>query len=336
MTSYFDTFRRFGLKMWGSFIVGTLAAAIPMVIIGLILVFALVAISLAGIAGAGGSLDPFSNPEAIFSTIFNPATMIIAILMILFFIFVSMLTSAFTSAGSTGVVSEAIQEGRATVSAYFRYGFRRLFPMLGLTIVLFLLAIPPIIPLVIGIFMFAAETGWGIALGIIFMLLTVLAYIVYGLIVMHAPTILIAEQKGVFESLSASYNAFRKKFGQVLLSAVILFGISIVGGIITLLLQWGISGANPFDISAEPHPIRSMLSSFLMVPVNAGLQVIVVFTLVFRYLHVINPKLPQGGSPEPVTVGPTGPYPASGTEVAPQPPHQEAETRSPEPPRNEP
>lgn len=319
LASYLELLNRHGLKMWGSFMVGTLAAAIPMFVITFILIFVIIAVGFAGLSG----IDPFSSPNAILGAIFNPGFIIIGMLSLLFILFLSLLTSAFTSAGSIGVVADGIQQDRTTVGTYFRYGFRRLFPMLGLNLVLFLLAIPPMIPLIIGIFAFSTEAVWGIVLGIILLLLTVILYIVYGLIVFHAPTALIAEQKGVFESLSASFHAFRSKFGQVLLSAVILFGISIAGGIITLLLEWLILGANPLDPYAEVHPLRSFLSIILMFPINTALQVIVISTLVYRYLRVIKPQPPEGGSPEPVTVAPTGPSPISGSEGSPEPPRQE-------------
>lgn len=322
LTAYFDLLKRFGWRMWGSFIVGSLAASIPMVILMIILVFAIIAIGVSSVIGAG-AVDPFSDPDALFSTIFSGGTIIMTILFMLFFFFVSLLTSAFTSAGSTGVVSETIQEGRATIGAYFRYGFRRLFPMLGLSLVLFLLAIPPAIPLVIGIVLFAVAETWSIILGVICLLLTILAYIIYSLIVMHAPAILIAEQQGVFASIAGSFRAFQKRFGEVILSGLILLGISIVGGVATMLLSWVIGGMNPFDFESEPNPFRSLLSSILMVPINAGLQLVIVFTLVFRYLHVIKTP-PTGGTEAPALVGPNADDPVPEQENnTQQPPYQE-------------
>lgn len=295
---------------------GSLAAAIPVIVMTFIFVFALIAIGVAGL----GSIDPYSSPDAILGALFNPGLIAVGILLLLILAIVALLTSAFTSAGSIGVVADGIQQDHTTVGTYFRYGFRRLFPMVGLNLVMFLLAIPPIIPFVIGLLAFSAEAIWSIALGIILSLLTVLLYIVYGLIVFHAPTALIAEQKGVFESLSASFDAFRTKFSQVFLSAIILFGISFVGGIFTLLLEWFISGANPLDPYAEVNPIRSLLSIVLMFPLNTALQVIVISTLVYRYLRVIKPQPPTGGSTDSVSNEPTDPSSTSEFEDFPEPP----------------
>lgn len=314
MNTYTEILNRHGLKMWGSFIVGSLATIIPMMIvvfIGVILFFLIGRSALIGLE----HIDPLRHPEELFKAFINPGTILIGLGFFAFLILVSLLASAFTSAGSVGVVSEAILENRSAVGTYFRYGFRRLFPMLGLHIVLFLLTIPPIIPFIIGIFFFATEKIWGVLFGIISMLLTIIAYLAYALIVMHAPTALIAHSKGVFESISDSFNAFYKKFGQVLLSGVILFGISIIGGMISLMLEWLFVGVNPFDVTAESNPFRSFLSLFLMFPVNIALQMIVTFTLAFRYLRVIHPAPPPGEPPVPETVpvGPSDPFAPEGS-----------------------
>lgn len=305
MSTYTEILNRHGLKMWGSFIVGSLAAIIPMMIVVVIGVILFVLIGFSAVAGLE-HIDPLRDLEALLSAFINPGTILIGLGFFAFLVLISLLTSAFTSAGSVGVVSEAILEDRSAVGTYFRYGFRRLFPMLGLHLVLFLLAIPPIIPFIIGIFFFATGEIWGGLFGIIGVLLTIIAYIAYSLIVMHAPTALIAQSKGVFESIASSFNAFYKKFGQVLLSGVILFGISIAGGTISLILEWLIVGVNPFDVNAEPHPFRSILSLFLMFPINIALQMIITFTLAFRYLRVIDPTTPPGEPPAPETV-PVGP-----------------------------
>ena len=312
MTSYFDLLNRHGLKMWGSFMVGTLAAAIPVIVVTAFFVFMLAAIGLAGLS----SIDPFSSsPEAILGTFLSPGMIIGGLLFLLFFIFISLVTTAFTSAGSIGVVADGIQKNQTGVGTYFRYGFRRLFPMLGLQLVTLLLAVLPMIPVVIGILSFSTETVWGVALGIILSLLTFVLYIVYGLIVMHAPAALIAKNKGVFDALSASFHAFRTKFGPVALSAVILFAVSMAGGIVTVLLEGLISGANPLDPYAEVHPLRSFLSLILMFPVNIALQVIVISTLVFRYLRVIHPDPPSDGTPGPLPSGPEDPLPAESSQL---------------------
>ena len=314
MSAYFDLWRRFGWKMWGSFLVGSLAAAIPMVFLIIVAVFGIIAIGVTSVIGAG--FDPLADPEDMFTALFSSGTIVVAILFFLFFLIASMLTSAFSYAGAAGVVTEVIQEQRASIGAYFRYGFRRLFPMLGLTVIMFLLAILPAIPAIIGVIFLAIAEGWSVALGIIFVLLTVLAYIVYGLMVMHAPIILIAERKGVFASLGQSFRTFYRRFGQVVLSALILFGISIVGSVITLILEWAIAGVNPFDIYAESDPFRSFLSSILIFPISVGLQLIVMFTLAFRYLHIIQPP-PTNGGPNPVLDDPTD----SGPDDLQRPPH---------------
>lgn len=323
MTLYLNLLKRFGLRMWGSFIVGTLASVIPYVVIILVATFLLITIGVAGgLAGLSG-IDPMTDPEAVFSAIFSPGVIVTALLFFLFYILVSLFVSAFTTAGSFGVVSEAIQEEKASVGAYFRYGFRRLFPMLGLMVVLFLLAIPPILPLVIGVFMLAAGKGWSIALGVMLFVLTFIGYIAYALITMHAPPALIAEKRGVFESIAASFNAFQKRFGQVLLSGLILLGLSIAWSILSLLLKWGISGANPLDPFAAASAGRNFLSTILLFPVGLAMNVILVFTLVFRYLHVIQPA-------------PSGPGGGSGATVAAEATNADGETATgPLPPEEE-
>ncbi|AQS55094.1 hypothetical protein [Novibacillus thermophilus] len=312
MTSYFDMLNRHGLKIWGSFMVGTLAAAIPVIVITFFFTFMLAAIVLARLSG----IDPFnSSPEAILETLLNPGMVVVGILFLLFFILISLLTSAFTSAGSIGVVADSIQKNKTGVGTYFRYGFRRLFPMLGLHLVTLLLAVLPLIPVVIGVLLFFTETVWGVAWGIILFLLTIVLYIVYGLVVLHAPAVLIAKNKGVFEALSASFHAFRTKFGQVALSALILFAITMAGGIVTLVLEGLISGINPLDPYAEVHPLRSFLSLILMFPVNSALQVIVISTLVFRYLRVIHPDPPSDGTPGSLRSGPEAPSPVESSKL---------------------
>ena len=81
------------------------------------------------------------------------------------------------------------------------------------------------------------------------------------------------------------------------------------GGIVTLVLEGLISGINPLDPYAEVHPLRSFLSLILMFPVNSALQVVVISTLVFRYLRVIHPDPPSDGTPGPLPSGPEDPPP---------------------------
>lgn len=320
MSAYFDLLKRFGWKMWGSMLLGSLAASIPMVFLVIIMIIGIVAIGMTSVISSGA--DFFDDPDTFLAALFNPGTIIMTILFFFLFFLFTLLTSAFSSAGSIGVVSEAIQEDRATIGAYFRYGFRRLFPMLGLSLVLFLLAIPPAIPFVIAIFLFIVGEAWSIVLGIICVLLTILAYIVYTLIVFHAPTILIAEAQGVFASIAASFRAFQKRFGEVIISGLIILAISFIGGIFILLLDFVISGDNLFNLEAQPNPFRSLLSNILLFPINVGLQLVITYTLAFRYLRVIKTP-PAGGAPQSDVIDPPVHHPIpEQTEETPQPPRE--------------
>lgn len=314
MAAYLDVWKKFGWRMFGSFVVGSLAALIPMIFLGVILVVTLIAIGITSVDIAGA--DPFYDIDIFLESLFTPVTIAVMIIFFILFFIGSILTSAFTSAGSIGIASAAMQERRVTVGTFFRYGFRRLFPMLGLSLMQMVMAIIPGIPLIIAIFLFAHAKAWSVILGIIFVLLTVLAYLLYALIVLHAPTILITERAGVFASIAGSYLAFRNRFPEVMLSALILLGIVIAGGIITFIIQLTIVGLSFFDLQAEPDPFRNLLGNVITFPIQVGIQLVAVVTLVFRYLHII--KVPPTG----VAATPT----ASGTvDTYQQPPHSESD-----------
>src|SRR5699024_9629720 len=106
-----------------------------------------------------------------------------------------------------------------------------------------------------------------------------------------------------FASIAESYRVFQRKFGEVILSALIILGIAIVGGLLTLILQFIIVGVSAFDINTEPNPFRSLLGSIVTMPIQVGLQLVALFTLVFRYLHVIK-RPPTDNGRMPAMAGP--------------------------------
>lgn len=319
MESYMSLLKRHGMKLWGGFLLGNLATFIPVFVVIFMFMFVVIfAVSTSGLALAEHAID---NPVALLEMIFSPSLIAIALLLALFGIIVGLFTSTFITAGSIGITAEAVTADRGTVGDFFSFGFRRLFPMFGLMLVLFLLAIPILFVAFFAATSFAAASdvpGEGVGSGLFFLLLTLLLFALYGLMFMHAPVSLIVEQKGVFDSISESFNTFKNNFGQVFLSGIIALAISIAGYLVLTIIS-SIVGFGSINHLEDRSLISSSLLNIVFFPLTCAIQMFVVSSIVFRYLRIIKqPPVTGGGWPpygsEPYPDGGSGPSPYGGGE----------------------
>ena len=139
------------------------------------------------------------------------------------------LATAFCTASLTGAVREAALEDRVPLSCFFSYGFRYLFRIIGLEILLALI-----------LFVFAA--GWGALYPLLHdQTLLLIAWIIVGLLLglllvssaIHSVVILFAEGTGIFRSFG---YGFRVGLFQARTSLASLLGSIVVGALAWIVI----------------------------------------------------------------------------------------------------
>lgn len=303
MENYFEVLRRHGLKLWVSFFVGSLAAgviagiaAVISILVGVITLFVSAGDLLSNLGEAFDADSP--DPAAILENLFSPGMVIPLLITLMLFIGIMLLYSGFTNAGMNASVRNAVFEGRSSIETYFAQGFRYMLKMTGQLFLTGLFYLPVIILFSVGIFLVAYgifEGGVPSVLGgmLLFLLATAL-FILLALVFLHAPVILVTEKTGIWESIALSARLFRKAFGQVFLSGLIVFLIHLIFGF-ALFMLGAIIGIATFDPSAADPTETSLglelffnLLQYVLAPFMQVLSLLAVF---LRYQNRLRPRL---------------------------------------------
>ncbi|TCS96657.1 hypothetical protein [Hazenella coriacea] len=306
MPSFSEIFKQHGLKMYASVLLGNLVVFFTA--LAAYFVFILLAFIFIGLffATTLGGFDP-SNPDSLdslFSTGLSTGFVIMGILgFMIFMVGVSLLT-AFLQAGTISVTIQPILEGSLSIGTFFVQGFKKMWKMflLNLTI-LFLPSIPIILLIVFTVFAFNMGSGLGLFIGIVLVLATLLLSILCYLLFFHAPIVLVAENAGVFDSVKASIQLCKSKFGRVFGSSFYYFGIyyllySIGSLILIFLISALISGVTTDNLddflfySLNTFSTVSNLYNFLIGWwVSPFFLTIVSLLVTLRYYKYLRPTL---------------------------------------------
>ncbi|SHE51749.1 hypothetical protein SAMN05444392_101812 [Seinonella peptonophila] len=250
MDSFISYFRRFGLKLGITNLAGIAATTLLMFTISFVTILFFFFTFIVKLIS---QLKPLFSPSALqnpgvdqfnalanIEATLNQSTgiwigMIIAIFAILI---ISIFCYSFNMAGSVASVNEIFQSNQSKFKTYFKQGFRYLLRTFGLMIVLFILYLPALlISAAVFYLLFNTldpSTGTASSLfwaslfrGLVgFAVLLILSFFTF-LALMHAPLILIAENIGVFRSISLSIQLLFQSFQKVFVSSILVFLIGI-------------------------------------------------------------------------------------------------------------
>jgi hypothetical protein len=237
VNSYFDNLKKHGVKLWLSNLLGNLAAGfisgllmIIVCIIGLLVIFV-------GVFPEVNNIQSDSELNKLFDSLFqSPSVIIGLILLVLLSILISLLQSAFQTAGGIAISIESVTQDRSEIGTYFSKGFKYFGKQFAVLVLSFLFFIPSILLAALSIPLFKMGSASGIISGILLDLITFILMIVTGLAVMHATTIVIAENTGARQAISYSILLFRKAFGRVFGTAFLTFLINIGINFLILLI----------------------------------------------------------------------------------------------------
>ncbi|SMO35854.1 hypothetical protein [Melghirimyces algeriensis] len=262
MDTYFGLLKKHGLKMWGGYFLGNLITTVVLsmfilifYLVGLITIFAAVGISVTDLQT--GNI-PEGNLEAL------GAGMVFGIILLLILYCLTILfTSSFQTAGSLGMATEAVLDGSTSLLSFFRLGFRYFWRIFLQSILIILITIPISVPLIaadLGI-MFAYEADSMIFMvfcGILWFLF-LLALIGFLCLLIFAPVILIAENKGPWESIKLSFQASRKSLGKTVGTILLLILLMVF-----FFIFYGIIGVIFTLVGASDSGAIGILVNFMM------------------------------------------------------------------------
>lgn len=295
MVTYFQLFGRHGLKMWGTFLLGTLMAQVINMIMAVIFYFVGAAVFLASIGLNLEDLQSGTSPEEMFSG-FEPGAFLVVILLLLLWIILQSFVSCFQMAGSYGMASEAVLDGSTSIGTYFQTGFRYFWKFFLQCILILLFSLPLLIPFGLadlGI-LFSDEVGSTIGLGISWFFWFVFGggLLMYFFSVMFAPVILTSENMGPWQSLRYSfqftYRSFGKVFGTGLLNTLILLPFAVIFILLSLLM---VPQGEEASLAAIGSTLLFILLTFLLAPLA---QAAVLLMTALRYkIHLRKIVVPE-------------------------------------------
>ncbi|MDR6226506.1 hypothetical protein [Desmospora profundinema] len=221
MPTTWEMLKKHGLKMWGTNLLGHLLTYAVLSVIYFILYFVFVIFFIALFAFVeGGGADPFQDGFV--------AMMGFILVVSLVFGLISALVYSLVVSGSFSMVSEVVWRDRFQFATYFQHGFRLLWKTIQQMLLLCLLSIPICLPFFFSLFglVWSLDHGDGSSV-ILLALLTFLSLIpilLFTLATLHAPVILVAEERGPWQSLKDSLHLFTNRFGTVFRSGLSLLG----------------------------------------------------------------------------------------------------------------
>lgn len=271
--------RRHGLKMYGTNLLGSfIASTVSYILVFFVYIVFMVLFGVGAIAF--GFVYGMSNSDQLGIV----GSIILGIIMVLLYLvmyIVAFLPYAFTISGSYSMVTEAVWKDRFRFATYFKHGFSKIKAVIGQMFLLGLLFIPflllPITSLLLsGVGMgFAMVDGAALNpnhIGIGMIILFTLSWIPFALFtlsVIYAPVILIAEDRGPWQSIKDSIRLSFRRFGRVLSTALIAFGYGLIPMLPFLLIFPIVILSQDNDVMAIIGVIAMLLFtmfSFLLYP----------------------------------------------------------------------
>ncbi|MCS1351529.1 hypothetical protein [Mechercharimyces sp. CAU 1602] len=235
MSTYFRLLGKHGFKIWASLFVGSIIGGIILAIFLLIggLAFGAGAATTAVELGeaintatsTGQNLDTLALTQSV-----SPGFITGLLVFILFAALGITIVSTFNSAGTIGMITEPVYTNQSRFGAYFSYGFRYFFKILFQNI---LISLPIFLFYIIVTLTWQGPTMLAILVTFIF---TIVIFL-YVLMIMHAPIIMMADRKGMWQSIVLSSRLFFNSFGQVFLSYLTMLAIALCAFIVSFLFE---------------------------------------------------------------------------------------------------
>lgn len=230
MESFGTYLKRHGLKLWLSNLLGTIATSTILVFLGVIIFFLSLLTGFFTFYSLDNAPVDFTSPDLSnqLTSIFQYASLGLIGMFLIFLLYILLiaLISSFQVGGQYAVANEAIKFNRVNIGTYFTKGFKNIFKLFLLSIINLFLYLPALIVIGIGIWvMFPFEDFVSFIIGIAIILIAVILIFLVSIAILHAPFILVAENSGIIQSLIYSFRLFSKKFGQVFLTCLFVFGV---------------------------------------------------------------------------------------------------------------
>ncbi|MDN4592621.1 hypothetical protein [Polycladomyces subterraneus] len=135
---------------------------------------------------------------------------------VLYFLFYLAIISFFVG-GYYGPAVQAVFEDRVTIGSFFRYGYRFVFRFAGKYVLIVILGLLLVLPSVLLIA--TSHSDWVKSIGVIWYLFVYVYLIIW---VSHSHVIMIAENEKVFRSVKLAWLASWRKWGQSLLTFLMI------------------------------------------------------------------------------------------------------------------
>lgn len=299
MESFGTYLKRHGLKLWLFNLLGIIASSTVLVFLGVIIFFLALLTGFFTIYSLGNVPVDLTSPDFgdQLATIFQYASLgvIGIILFLLIYFLLVALVSSFQSGGQYAVANEAIKFDRVNIGTYFTSGFKNVFKLFLLSIISFFIYLPALILIGIGIWMMVPFNDFVlIIIGSGIILIAILLIFLVSIAIIHAPFILVAENSGIIQSLIYSFRLFSKKFGQVFITCLSVFGVFLLylfgEGLINLPVLLSI-----LDPTSIFFAISAIIVNLLQIAYRiAGLPLMVSISgliIAYRYYKYLRPSI---------------------------------------------
>ena len=289
--------KRHGLMLWLANLFGAIATSTLLSLLGTI-VFIL--ILFAGVLTfLSIDFSVIDSPEVISSKWFENITtgilgFIAIILSILVLIGLSLFVGTFQVAGNYVIVDEVFKKNRVSIGNYFIKGLKYTFKILVLMMVVSLLFLPIFLLMGFAIYLILTPDLIQIILAIGIFIIALFLSLLFSLAILYAPFILVSENKGVFQSVLLSIRLLQKKFGQVLLSCLLIWVVSLIFVIANLLLYIPVffSLLDPTGILIAISSITATILQIIFGVVGSPfLLALIGLIIAYRYHKYLRPSL---------------------------------------------
>lgn len=313
MESFATYFKRHGLMLWVTNLLGYMAISTAIFFVGVIIfLIALLTGVLTFMSVDFSSIDFLSSDyfDQLFSKLQKASIGIFGIiLLVLLFIGFMLFAGSFQVAGQYASANEIFQANRVNIGTYFTKGIKYTFRLLLIMIVNALLYLPIMVFAGFAIFLLLpmSDTVQTIIAIIIGIIIFTLAFLL-GLAMLHSPFILIAENTGVIRSIILSIRLFSQSFGHVFTTCLLIWGVSLsyifVGFILNVPLFFSLfdpSGILAIIVSLIVNILQWLYSLFGWPFMLAMIGLVIAY----RYHKYLRPKIfPQrvadGENQEPI------------------------------------
>lgn len=229
--------RQHGLKMFGTNLLGMFIATMAANVLSFLAYIVFMVFYLAGAVSIG--LISHLTSSEMWTIVGMIIFMIILVLFYLVIYIVAFLPQGFTVAGSYSMVTEVVWQNRFRFNTYFKHGFSKLKAVIIQLFLIGLLFIPFLFLPILSLILSSVGAGFAFVEGgtfdpnyigagmIIFFILSWIPSVFFFLSVLYAPIILIAEDRGPWQSIKDSVRLTFRRFGRVLSTALVgwLYGL---------------------------------------------------------------------------------------------------------------